>query len=121
MGRIIEFLQSDQEADYMGWVYCCCITLLILVFTFFRHFGYFNGFVAGGLMRQCCAQLLYEKSLRISSSVIHSGGGPEKIMSVNSNFIERLDMAGTINFVWVGPLATIGVIVALLIKVGPTV
>jgi ABC-type multidrug transport system fused ATPase/permease subunit len=120
MGRLIEFIQTDQEADYMGWVYCSCITLLIFVYTNFRSYGYFHGFLVGGLMRQCCAQLLYEKTLRISSSVIHSGGGPGKIMSVISNFIERLDLVNFANFVWIGVTTTIGVIVALLVIVGPT-
>jgi ABC-type multidrug transport system fused ATPase/permease subunit len=120
MGRLIEFIQTDQEADYMGWVYCSCITLLILVYTNVRNYGYFQGYLFGGLMRQCCTQLLYEKTLRISSSVIHSGGESGKIMSVISNFIERLDLVGFTNFVWIGVLSTIGVIAALLVIVGPT-
>lgn len=120
MGQLVEFIQFEDEASYMGWVYGSMIILFIFIYSQFRNDGYFRGFICGGLMRQACIQLIYEKVLRLSSTVIHSGGGPGKVMSVTSGYIDNLDYSVLVNHIWVGPLVTIGIIVALLIKVGPT-
>lgn len=120
IGRLIEFVQTENEEDYMGWIYCSFLVLTLLVAIACRSYGYFIGFVVGGVCRQGCIQLLFNKILRVSSSLIHSGVGPGKVMSVASGDIDYLDFIFLLNFIWIGPLVVIGVIIALLIVVGPT-
>lgn len=120
MGRIIEFIQLEEEASYMGWVYASMFAICLATFTQTRNYGYYTGFNTGALLRQASNQLVFDKIYHLSSEVIHSGGGPGKVMSVSARFIDTFENLNFICMLVIGPLVGIGVIVALLIKVGPT-
>jgi ATP-binding cassette subfamily C (CFTR/MRP) protein 4 len=120
IGKLIEFVQTGDDPDYLGWIYSSFIVLSIFIGLLARNVAYFEGLVIGGELRQGCLQMLFNKILRVSSSLIHSGVGPGKVMSVASGDIDYLDYVFLVNMIWTGPLMVLGVIIALLLLVGPT-
>jgi ATP-binding cassette subfamily C (CFTR/MRP) protein 4 len=120
VGKLIEFVQIEDDADYLGWVYSSFTVLCIFIGLLVRNVAFLNGMNVGCELRQGCLLLLFNKILKVSSSLIHSGVGPGQVMSVASGDIDYLDYVYFLNLLWYGPVITIGVIIALLILVGPT-
>lgn len=119
IGLLIEFIQSENEDKYLGLTYASGTVLCIVISLFARQLSFFNGQISSGIAKQAVLNLIYDKTLRLSHEVVNSGGSTGKIMNLASGDVDSLDMLSMLNFIWLAPIAAIGVSFALFMVIGP--
>lgn len=119
-GKLIKFVQTADSSDNIGWLYAILIPFIIALQVTVRHNAIFIGYVAAAIIKQATLTILHDKVMKLASKVAHSSEFTGKIVSVASSDVEFIEYVFYINFIWICVVASIAVIIALLIVIGPT-
>jgi len=114
--QLIVFFNDPTVPVWQGYVYAIAVGICGIVHALAHQHFFFHNTVVGVQARIGMIGTLYRKAQRLSTSGISSTG---KIINMISNDVQRLEDAGPFaQFVWVGPLETIVILLILLYLVG---
>ena len=86
VSELIMWLKSPDEEDWYGYLLACLLFIVAFACAISNNYVVMRFFLLGGMLKETCLQILYEKSLRLSLHSLQLASSGKLINLVASDF-----------------------------------
>nr|QUF59447.1 ATP-binding cassette transporter Abcc1-1 [Brachionus angularis] len=118
---LIRFVSNKKQSNMIGYFLASLLFIKLIIQSFCLHHYFHNSFIAGARTRTSLMNLIYKKSLKLSTESRRTATSGEiiNLMQLNTQSFVELSFHGHI--LWAGPLKIVLSIILLWFYLGPAV